>query len=99
MYSVGQVVYSKSGRDSGNPFVIVKVDGRYVFLADGRLHKLERPKKKKDIHVQKTNVCLPEIKTVIEQGGRLADADLRKALAEIKTRVKVDITCLEAEDV
>jgi len=84
LYSVGQVVYSKSGRDKGNPFVIVRVEGQWLFLADGSLRKLERPKKKKDMHVQKTNTVLSEIKAAIEQNGRLSDADLRKALSVVK---------------
>ena len=85
MYSVGQIVYSKSGRDKGNPFVIVRAEGQYLFLADGRLRKLERPKKKKDIHVQKTNTILSEIKAALELNGRLTDADVRKALSAVKT--------------
>ncbi|MCL2352862.1 MAG: KOW domain-containing RNA-binding protein [Firmicutes bacterium] len=80
MFSIGQIVYSKSGRDKGNPFVVVRTEGRYLFLADGRLRKLERPKKKKDIHVQKTNACPAGIKAALEQNLRLSDADVRKAI-------------------
>ncbi|MCL2461177.1 MAG: KOW domain-containing RNA-binding protein [Defluviitaleaceae bacterium] len=89
LFSIGQVVYSKSGRDKGNPFVITRVEGKFLYLADGKVRKLSSPKKKKDIHVQKTNVHFAEIKAALEQGwdksGRLVDADLRKALAELES--------------
>lgn len=54
--SIGQIVLSKSGRDSGRPFVIVDiVDSLYVNIADGNLRKIDNPKKKKIKHLQPTN--------------------------------------------
>ncbi len=44
--SVGQVVYSKSGRDKGYAFIATSVEGDYCLLVDGKLHKLAKPKKK-----------------------------------------------------
>ena len=43
----GQIVYSKAGRDQKRCFVVLKVEGEYVYLADGDLRKVETPKKKK----------------------------------------------------
>ena len=72
---IGQIVVSKQGRDKGRVFVVLSVEGEYVFLADGRLRPLGKPKKKKVMHVQPTNTVL-EMKTV----GGLKDADIRKWL-------------------
>ena len=46
-YSIGQIVYSKSGRDKNLPFIVISVEGDYLYLADGELRKLEQPKRKK----------------------------------------------------
>lgn len=43
---------SKQGHDKGELFLIVKEEEPYVFLADGKNRKIEKPKKKKKKHVQ-----------------------------------------------
>ena len=80
MYSKGQVVFSKSGHDKSLPFIVVDYDEDYVYLADGKLRLLEKPKKKKKMHVQICNDIIEEIKTKLENNLYLNDADLRKAL-------------------
>ncbi len=84
MYSKGQVVYSKSGRDKRRPFIVVDSDEQYVYLVDGDLRKLEKPKKKKFMHVQIVNVVIEDIKQRLENDDYLNDADFRKALQTYK---------------
>jgi len=72
----GQVVFSKSGRDKGKTFIVINVHEEYLYLVDGKLRTLDRPKKKKAKHVQPTNV-VAELKT---DGRTLQDADIRKHL-------------------
>lgn len=81
-YTQGQVVYSKSGRDKTLPFIVILVDGDYLYLADGKLHTLEHPKKKKIKHVQKTNYICETIKEKLENKSYLLNADISKALKE-----------------
>ena len=50
----GQIVYSKCGRDKGQPFVIVSVKDDFVYLVNGGSRPLGKPKKKKGKHVQPT---------------------------------------------
>ena len=74
---VGQVVFSKSGRDKGKPFVVISTQDEYLYLVDGKLRTLNNPKKKKVKHVQPTNhVC-----NLQTDGRALQDADIRKQLA------------------
>ncbi|MBS6610248.1 MULTISPECIES: KOW domain-containing RNA-binding protein [Peptoniphilus] len=48
----GQVVRSKKGRDEGKVFVITEIiDENFLYLVDGKLRKLDRPKKKKVKHL------------------------------------------------
>ena len=79
----GQVVYSKCGRDKGGAFIVISAEGDYVYIADGKLRKLENPKRKKLKHIQATKYVFAEIKEKVMNEGYLLDADLRKALKEI----------------
>lgn len=55
-YKVGNVVISKAGRDKGRKMVIVGLDKQgYCLVADGKLRKIEKPKRKKLMHVKLTN--------------------------------------------
>ena len=73
----GQVVISKCGRDKGLALVVIDNDhDNYVYLVDGRLRRLCKPKKKKVRHLQPTNYFVE-----LEYEGRgLQDADIRKSL-------------------
>lgn len=80
MYSKGQIVYSKSGRDKKRPFIVFDFDDEFLYLVDGSLRKLEKPKKKKKKHVQIVNKIDYDIKKKIEEKSYLLDSDFRKAL-------------------
>ncbi|GHU56466.1 hypothetical protein AGMMS49975_19830 [Clostridia bacterium] len=74
---VGQVVFSKAGRDAGLPFVVLGTEENFVFLSDGKLRPLERPKKKKIIHIQKTNAVSGELQSML-QNGNAKNSDIIK---------------------
>lgn len=63
MCEIGSVVVSTAGRDKGSFFAVVSLKGDYAFLADGKIRKLEKPKRKKCKHLQETNqyICLEDI--------------------------------------
>lgn len=82
MYSKGQIVFSKSGRDKGRAFIVYDYNDDYVFIVDGDLRKLEKPKKKKKIHIQISKIIIEEIKNKLENGLYILDSDIRKALAK-----------------
>ena len=79
----GQVVYSKCGRDKGGAFIVISAEDGYVYIADGKTRKLEKPKRKKVKHIQPTKYVFAEIKEKVINEGYLLDADLRKALRKI----------------
>ncbi len=62
---LGHLVVSLSGRDKGCICTVVGVsdDEGYVFIADGKIRKVEKPKKKKLKHVKPiVRTPLPETK-------------------------------------
>ena len=72
----GSLVYSRAGRDKGTLFIVVDKEGDWVYLADGSLRRVEKPKKKRLKHINKTNK-LAEI-----DFENISDSMLRKALAK-----------------
>jgi len=81
-FEIGQIVFSKCGRDKGLPFVVLKVEGEFVYLADGKLRNVVNPKKKKMKHVQITKTVNSYIKAAVCGNTILLDSDLRKAVAD-----------------
>jgi ribosomal protein L14E/L6E/L27E len=68
-FVLGSVVMSKSGRDSGNFFAIVKlVDAEYVMISDGEIRKIEKPKKKKIKHLRPNGEILSKIAVKLQKG-------------------------------
>ena len=51
-YEVGMLAKSKAGHDKGHVYVIFGTDEAYVYLVDGVIRTIEKPKKKKKKHVQ-----------------------------------------------
>ena len=48
----GMLAKSKAGHDKGQLYVIYDVDETYVYLVDGQIRTIDKPKKKKRKHVQ-----------------------------------------------
>lgn len=60
--NVGQIVKSKAGRDKDKVYLILDiVDSSYVTVVDGRLKKLENPKKKKIKHLMIYNHVIDDL--------------------------------------
>ena len=96
MLSIGQVVYSKNGRDAGRCFLVAGLvtgaEGEYLLLVDGERRTLDKYKKKKLKHVQKTNTVLPDMAERLRSADRgLLDANIRKALLPYQRARKVPV--------
>ena len=71
---VGSIVKSAAGRDKNRFFVVLALeDGGFAYIADGRLRKTEKHKKKKLIHLRPTN-------TVLEPEAWRSNLQLRHSL-------------------
>lgn len=75
--SAGCVVYSKCGRDKGLAAIVLRAEGDYVYLVDGKLRRLDKPKKKKLKHVQ-------GVKGIVKNGEFANDAEVRRLLEPYK---------------
>ncbi len=53
--TIGSIVKSLKGRDKDSYFCVVELRGEYAYLADGKIRKIENPKKKKIKHIKITD--------------------------------------------
>ena len=82
--AIGVVCTSRAGRDKGRAFVIIGIcDESHVLLCDGETRPLERPKKKKLMHLHIEPHRAAEIEKRVAGGPKLLNADVRKALAQL----------------
>jgi ribosomal protein L14E/L6E/L27E len=49
---IGYLAYSLAGHDKGELFLIINEDGNYVYVADGKLRLIDKPKRKNKKHIQ-----------------------------------------------
>jgi ribosomal protein L14E/L6E/L27E len=78
---VGRIVYSKAGRDEGKVFVVIDIlDDKYVYICDGNLRPVEKPKKKKMKHLEFTNIIAEEIKGLLIAGEKVTNAIIKRVL-------------------
>ena len=75
------LIVSKAGRDKGQLFFVIDADEQYVYLADGKSRKLEKPKRKKRRHVQAAFQTESRIAEKIRNGDKVLNSELRRELA------------------
>lgn len=73
-YAEGMVVRSRAGRDAGGYYLVLRSEGGFCYIADGRRRRLAAPKKKNPLHLQGTNRTL-------DLGAIESDRQLRRLLA------------------
>ena len=82
----GLVVKSKAGRDKGDLFIVIRTEGEFLYIANGNLRKVDRPKKKKLKHLEVTDFVSEFVKNRLETLGKVTNQELRNALAEYLNR-------------
>lgn len=79
----GDIVFSKAGRDKDRPFVVLEVlDAQYAMLADGRVRRVDQPKKKKIKHLSKSGHVAQGIREKLNEGAKVTNLDLKRVLTE-----------------
>lgn len=57
---IGSVVRSIAGHDKGDLLLVVDMADGYAYVSDGKLRRVEKPKKKKIKHLQGTHYVTEE---------------------------------------
>ena len=83
----GMFARSLAGHDAGELYIVLHDDGTFVYLVNGKNRKLDRPKKKKKMHIQPDYHVAELIRSRIEAGQEIQDADIRKVIKDKEVNV------------
>ncbi len=84
------VVKSQVGHDAGEYYVVIRVEGKFVYLVNGKNKPLNNPKKKNINHVNK--VAIKNYERVLQnltECVKLENSHIIYALKQIKGEVDV----------
>ena len=79
-----QIVLSMAGHDKGKLFFVLREEGEYVLLADGKGRKLATPKRKRKKHIQSVGTSAHPAAQWLHRGEAVSDRQLRAALAAFR---------------
>ena len=83
--TLGQVVKSRAGRDTGKKFVVIELlDESYVQISNGDLRRIEKPKKKKVKHLELTGEIIEPISEKLKMKLKISNSEVRKALSALE---------------
>ena len=77
---IGKFATSKAGHDKTKLYVIIKEDLEYVYLVDGDLKPLDKPKKKSKKHIQIINRVDETIQNKLETKQIIYNEDIKRAI-------------------
>lgn len=77
---IGKFATSKSGHDKDTLYIIIKEDDKYVYLTDGKLKPLDKPKKKYRKHIQIINRIDETIQNKLDTKQCIYNEDIKRAI-------------------
>ena len=87
---ISDVVISTAGRDQGQLFYVIGVDGTFVTLANGKNRTLEKPKRKKCKHVEKVLRSETRVAGKLLSGDKVLNGELRRDLASLSRAMQAN---------
>nr|WP_291633236.1 RNA-binding protein [Clostridium sp.] len=86
---IGKIVHSKAGRDMHKSFIVVGIlNNEYVYISDGKLRKIDKPKKKKVKHLKITDIVAEEIRDIILSKKEVTNS-----------KIKIFLQCADSKEV
>lgn len=78
-------MYSISGRDAGHYFIVVDIDGKFVYICDGKLRTLGNIKRKNIRHLYAADEINDLLRNRIKE-GKTTNRDIRSYLSKFYTQ-------------
>lgn len=73
-----------AGRDLGKHYLVIGTDGdRYVWVADGKYRRVEKPKRKNVKHLVGQDQVAKEVVNRLRKGEKITNSLVRKALSDL----------------
>ncbi len=79
-FNVGDLVRSEAGRDAGRYYFVVSVEDNFAYICNGKLHKVQKPKKKKIKHLISAGCTYEELTGVQFDKEKITNPKLKKAI-------------------
>ncbi|MBE5934597.1 MAG: hypothetical protein E7262_02250 [Lachnospiraceae bacterium] len=80
---VGSLIISRSGHDKNHIYVVMEVESGFVYVVDGRLKTIDKPKKKNIKHIQVVNNKPEDIMEKIDNNS-LRNEDIKRCIKLFK---------------
>ena len=78
---IADVVMPTAGRDKDKWYYVLNMDETYLYLANGKDHRIEKPKRKKRKHAVKVLRSETRVAEKIRRGDKVLNSELRRDLA------------------
>jgi ribosomal protein L14E/L6E/L27E len=75
------IVISLNGRDAGKRFIVIETDGEYSLIADGKVRRYEKPKRKKNKHIKFEEKADSFITEKLKGNGKITNNEIKRFLA------------------
>lgn len=91
VFSIGDFVLSKAGRDAGKVLLVIDVDGEYAKIVDGKQRKILAPKRKKLKHIEKFSLDRSiDLAMKIKSGQPVSNERVKRAIETAKQKIQED---------
>lgn len=70
------LVKSRAGRDKDELYIIIRTNGEYVYLSDGRKHPLSKQKRKNRKHLQLIHEHDETLRKKLTEGAAVRDEEI-----------------------
>ena len=87
-FTIADVVISLAGRDQGQLFYVLSTENGGLLLADGKGRRIEKPKRKKQKHVQKVLRSETRVAEKLRNGDKVLNSELRRDLAYLSRELQ-----------
>ena len=88
---VGDLVESLAGRDKGKILIVIKTEKEYAYLVDGKLRKVQNPKKKKFKHIKSVLVAnFNDFAIKIQRGETVGNKRINRLIKAQTQKIQED---------
>jgi len=87
---ISDVVISTQGRDKGEWFYVIGLEGDSFLLANGKNRTLEAPKRKRRRHIEKVLRSETRVAEKLRSGDKVLNGELRRDLASLSRGMQAD---------
>lgn len=88
--STGTFVKTLAGHDKGSYFFILREEGEYVYLVDGKIRTLEKPKRKNRKHVEAIPCDGAHPGKKLKEQERVTDEELARFIKCFKKQLRAE---------